>query len=84
MTKFLRLSERESRSGLCLFQSVYWAQVRLKVLNSRGQRPIERTSGSRRRVEPIEGSEFVVEADTVIVAIGQAPQPLKGPGEKKR
>ncbi len=46
-------------------------------------RPIERTSGGRRRVQPIEGSEFVVEADTVIVAIGQAPRPVKGsPGEK--
>ncbi|MGO8881410.1 MAG: FAD-dependent oxidoreductase, partial [Desulfomonilaceae bacterium] len=45
-------------------------------------RPIERTSGGRRSVQPIEGSEFVVEADTVIVAIGQAPRPVKGPGEK--
>ncbi len=46
-------------------------------------RPIERTSGGRRRVQPIEGSEFVVGADTVIVAIGQAPRPVKGsPGEK--
>ncbi len=45
-------------------------------------RPLEKTSGGRRKVEPIEGSEFVIAADTVIVAVGQAPRPIKGPGEK--
>ncbi len=29
--------------------------------------------GGRRRPEPVEGSEFVVECDTVLPAIGQAP-----------
>jgi formate dehydrogenase major subunit len=35
-----------------------------------------------REATPIEGSEFVLPADTVIVAIGQRPEPLQVPGEK--
>jgi NADPH-dependent glutamate synthase beta subunit-like oxidoreductase len=35
-----------------------------------------------REVTPIEGSEFVLLADTVVVAIGQHPEPLQVPGEK--
>jgi glutamate synthase (NADPH/NADH) small chain len=35
-----------------------------------------------REVTPIEGSEFVLPADTVVVAIGQRPEPLQVPGEK--
>jgi len=30
----------------------------------------------RRRPEPIEGSEFVIEVDTVVIAIGNGPHPL--------
>ena len=30
----------------------------------------------RRRPEPIDGSEFVIDADTVIIAIGTSPNPL--------
>lgn len=30
----------------------------------------------RRRPEPIEGSEYIIDADTIIVAIGQSPNPL--------
>ena len=45
-------------------------------------RPVERSSGSRRTVEPILGSEFVLEADSVILAIGQAPQRIPGPGKQ--
>ncbi|RLI35779.1 glutamate synthase (NADPH), homotetrameric, partial [Candidatus Bathyarchaeota archaeon] len=36
----------------------------------------------RRRPIPIEGSEFKVEADTVVVAIGQRPNPIAVRGEK--
>jgi glutamate synthase (NADPH/NADH) small chain len=36
----------------------------------------------RQSIEPIEGSEFVVPADTVIVAIGQETEPIGGPGSK--
>jgi formate dehydrogenase major subunit len=39
----------------------------------------ERPDGGR-SVEPIEGSEFTVPADTVIVAIGQESAPIGGPG----
>jgi formate dehydrogenase major subunit len=35
-----------------------------------------------REASPIEGSEFVLAADSVIVAIGQRPEPLQVPGEK--
>jgi glutamate synthase (NADPH/NADH) small chain len=36
----------------------------------------EPDSSGRRRPVPIKGSEFVVEADTVIIAIGNSPNPL--------
>ncbi len=39
----------------------------------RRMRPVEQETGGRRPTVPIEGSEFVVEADTVIVAAGQRP-----------
>lgn len=45
-------------------------------------RPAERSVGGRRSVEPIPGSEFILDADCVIVAIGQAPESLPGPGKK--
>ncbi len=32
--------------------------------------------GGKREITPIEGSEFVLDADTVIVATGQAPEPV--------
>jgi len=38
----------------------------------------------RRRAEIIEGSEFCVPADTVIVAVGQGSEPIPAPGEKDR
>ena len=36
----------------------------------------EPDASGRRRPVPVEGSEFVIEADTLIVAIGQSPNPL--------
>ncbi len=45
-------------------------------------RPGERLPDGRRRITPIEGSEFVLEADSVIGAIGQRPGPFETPGEK--
>jgi len=36
----------------------------------------EPDDSGRRRPVPIEGSEFVVEADTVVIAIGNGPHPL--------
>ena len=36
----------------------------------------EPDASGRRRPVPIEGSEFVVDADTVVMAIGQSPNPL--------
>jgi NADPH-dependent glutamate synthase beta subunit-like oxidoreductase/ferredoxin len=38
----------------------------------------------RHRIVPIEGSEFVVPADSVLVAIGQGAEPIPSPGEKDR
>jgi NADPH-dependent glutamate synthase beta subunit-like oxidoreductase len=45
-------------------------------------RPAGLRPDGRRRVEAIPDSEFVLEADTVIVAIGQGAEPMGGPGEK--
>jgi len=45
-------------------------------------RPAGLRPDGRRRVEAIPDSEFVLGADTVIVAIGQGAEPLGGPGEK--
>ncbi|MGC8657928.1 MAG: FAD-dependent oxidoreductase [Desulfomonilaceae bacterium] len=47
-------------------------------------RPSERDQRGRRKVEPIPDSEFTVEADTIIVAIGQAPEAINSPGTKDR
>ncbi len=35
----------------------------------------------KRKITPIEGSEFILPADTVIVAAGQRPQPISIPGK---
>jgi len=45
-------------------------------------RPAGVKPDGRRRVEAIPDSDFVLAADTVIVAIGQGAQSLGGPGEK--
>jgi len=45
-------------------------------------RPGEKRDDGKRDVSPIEGSEFVVETDAVIVATGQRSGPFEAPGEK--
>lgn len=45
-------------------------------------KPAQRSVGGRRSVEPIPGSEFILDADMVVVAIGQAPDSIPGPGQK--
>jgi len=47
-------------------------------------RPGDLRSDNKREIAPIEGSEFTLEADTVIVATGQAQTPITSPGEKDR
>jgi glutamate synthase (NADPH/NADH) small chain len=42
----------------------------------------ELRSDGKREVTPIEGSEFTMPTDAVIVATGQRPQPFKTPGDK--
>lgn len=42
----------------------------------------ERLPNGRRAVVPIEGSEFVLSADSVIVAVGQGAEAIPSPGEK--
>ncbi len=43
----------------------------------------EPDASGRRRPVPVEGSEFVVEADTVIVAVSTSPNPLLPKGEPR-
>ncbi len=45
-------------------------------------RPGERRADGRQEVTPIEGSEFLLPADAVIVAAGQRPEPMDVPGGK--
>jgi glutamate synthase (NADPH/NADH) small chain len=45
-------------------------------------RPGEPLPNGKRRIIPIEGSEFAVPADAVIVAIGQGAEPVPSPGAK--
>ena len=45
-------------------------------------RPGELRPDGKREVTPIEGSEFILPADTVILATGQRPQAFDTPGEK--
>ncbi len=44
-------------------------------------KPGETREDGKRDVSPIEGSEFVVETDAVIVAAGQRPGPFDAPGD---
>ncbi|MDQ7785224.1 MAG: FAD-dependent oxidoreductase [Desulfomonilaceae bacterium] len=44
----------------------------------------DRSPNGRRKVVPIEGSEFILPADSVLVAIGQGAEPIPSPGEKDR
>lgn len=47
---------------------------RLEALECRRTRLREAGSGNRPRPEPVEGSEFVLDADTAVKAIGQRPR----------
>jgi len=45
-------------------------------------KPGERRPDGKREVTSIEGSEFVLPADSLIVAVGQRAEPIGSPGEK--
>lgn len=45
--------------------------------------PGEMMAGGKREITPIEGSDFTLPADSVIVATGQRPEPIESPGEKE-
>jgi formate dehydrogenase major subunit len=47
-------------------------------------RPGEIRADNKREITPIEGSEFILETDAVIVATGQAQVAIPGPGEKNQ
>lgn len=47
-------------------------------------RPGKTGPDGKKSIAPIEGSEFVVPADDVIVATGQTPEPIDGAGKKDR
>ncbi|MEE9609756.1 MAG: FAD-dependent oxidoreductase [Desulfatiglandales bacterium] len=47
-------------------------------------RPGEITPTGKREITPIEGSEFILPADSVIVATGQRSGPIEASGEKDR
>ena len=47
-------------------------------------RPGDLRDDGKREITPIEGSEFVLPADTVIVATGQGPEPIPSTGEKNK
>jgi glutamate synthase (NADPH/NADH) small chain len=47
-------------------------------------RPGEVMPNGKRSITPIEGSEFILPADTVIVATGQMPEPFDFPGERDK
>ncbi len=49
---------------------------RVKAMECLGMELGEPDSSGRRRPVPIEGSEFIMEVDMVVVAIGQSPNPL--------
>ena len=53
----------------------------VKFLRSR---PGEIGSDGKQSINPIEGSEFILAADSVIVATGQAPGPFDAPGDKDK
>lgn len=68
--KALMVSSRIVGNGT--LEGVEFLRTRLGELRPNG----------RRATLPIEGSEFIVPADSVIVAIGQGAEPIPAPGEK--
>lgn len=67
--------------GLTLSQRII-GSARVEGVEFVRTRSGELLPNGRRRMIPIEGSEFVLPADSVIVAIGQGAEPLCAPGEK--
>ncbi len=59
-------------------------EARVEGIEFQRTMPSGRRADGRRKTVPIDGSEFIVPADSVIVAIGQAAQPIAGPGQKDR
>ncbi len=44
----------------------------------------DRLPNGKRKIVPIEGSQFILPADSVLTAIGQGAEPIVSPGEKDR
>lgn len=47
-------------------------------------RPGEIREDGKQNIIPIKGSEFILKADSIIVATGQAPGPFEAPGDKDK
>ncbi len=86
----LRVTEAEIREakregvrikGLMLSDAIV-GDGKVEGVRFRRTRPEGFRSDGRRKVVPIEGSEFVVPADIVLVAVGQGAEPIDTPGRK--
>jgi len=86
----LRVTEEEivetKREGIKLRGLMVSSRVvgtdRVEGVEFLRSKPVEVLPNGRRRVVPIEGSEFIVPCDSVIVAVGQGARAIPGPGEK--
>lgn len=67
--------------GLSLTQRIIGSS-RAEAIEFLRARTGEIGTNGRRKILPIEGSNFIVEADSFIIAIGQSPEPSSAPGSK--
>lgn len=71
-------------NSLMLSRRILGAGGEVEAVEFVRTRPGDLRPDGKREIAAIEGSEFVVPADTVIVATGQRAQALDSPGEKNR
>lgn len=67
--------------GLSLTQRIIGSS-RAEAIEFLRARTGEIGTNGRRKILPIEGSNFIAEADSFIIAIGQSPEPSSAPGSK--
>jgi glutamate synthase (NADPH) small chain len=70
--------------GLLVAQRIVKSGDELKGIGFLRTRLGDRLPNGRREIIPIEGSEFILPADSIIAAIGQGAEPIPAPGRTDR
>lgn len=68
--------------GLMVSQRILGSNGKVEGVEFLRSRLGEQLPNGRRKIVPIEGSQFVLPADSVIAAVGQGAEPIPSPGQK--